>query len=111
MLADNLCYLDIWARTTRNGGKSLDRLIEMDTRVHTLSRIRIKYVHTFVSCSLKVLFIVYNVSANRVDRSASLFLVELPRLATHRTLLRQHLRVQPLDDAVHVKAMRAGAPH
>lgn len=37
-------------------------------------------------------------------------LVELPRLPAHRTLLRQHLRVQPLDDAVHVEAVRAGAP-
>lgn len=39
-----------------------------------------------------------------------LFLVEFPRLPAHRTLLREHLWVQPLDDAVHVETMRAFTP-
>lgn len=39
-----------------------------------------------------------------------LFIVELPGLSAHRTLLGEDLRVQPLDDAVHVEAVRAGSP-
>lgn len=46
-----------------------------------------------------------------VVRCCNLFLVEFPRLPAHWTLLRQHLRIQPLDDAMHVKAMRAGSPN
>jgi len=37
--------------------------------------------------------------------------VELPALAAHGALFVQRLQVQPLDDAVHVEAMRAYTPH
>ncbi|GAB0091826.1 hypothetical protein DMENIID0001_067110 [Sergentomyia squamirostris] len=36
---------------------------------------------------------------------------KFPRLTTHGTLLGDRLGVQPLNNAVHVKAMRASAPH
>lgn len=39
-----------------------------------------------------------------------LLVVEFPRLATHGTLL-VGLRVEPLDDAVHVETVRTGTPH
>lgn len=45
-------------------------------------------------------------SQNRV----ALLVVEFPRLAAHRALL-VGLRVEPLDDAVHVEAVRAGPPN
>lgn len=41
--------------------------------------------------------------------SLLLLVVEFPRLATHRALL-VGLRVEPLHDAVHVEAVRAGPP-
>lgn len=37
--------------------------------------------------------------------------VELPALAAHGTLFIQRLQVEPLDNAMHVKAMRADTPH
>lgn len=47
---------------------------------------------------------------DRIPELSPLLVVEFPRLAAHRALL-VGLRVEPLDDAVHVEAVRAGSPH